>query len=682
VANCGGYKNSAEWAKKDSDGFIKALNKNKNAATLINKANPKILKEFMGALGRDVMHPFGWIGGEIVFSTMFSAAAESEGRTPLEALDEGVLWFLPKGVVDAHKKALFGFEGVGPAEAFKTKSYAGAYSQDQIKDMENYLDMEDSDRKYFAAKAQEGVEINRAAEIGGDPDRVSFKLKQIRDQIKKSGTASSDSLMDIYERNTGLRTDGAPRMEDMNLEQFQSFVAKTGDNLWDVQQQYAIDKVNQGKQAELNTLYAQKEDWLDKIVPGGERKDGQMQLPFGMGPARSVGTFITNPIDRFYSRSSVPHYEKLPPGIKQGWHKYIDAYNLLPHASQEEKERYAKEMGREDLLHKEYKHPIYGSSLSYDQMSGVYPDYFPSYNKGGRVPFGKGKLVDEGRRAFMKWLAGITGAGIAAGTGLIKWGVKKGTGETIVKAGDHIIQGTSGMPDWFIPLVNRITKEGTDVSKKLSTIERETVHTKKISPTEEVTVYQDMNTGNVRVEYGPPVMDKKGNIIRATNDQEVVHLEYRAGEVIDEGKHAGKKTNPEFSAAEAKPRVTNWEGDIEWEHMDIDKNVDDLLTDTSKLKTFAKKKLTHKDKVIAKKKQKYKTKLEKDPSEQLEYIEKKEGMTIDDIVDEEARVSGLADKQALSEDTKLMNLPERKVKKASGGRIDYDNYLPDIEDID
>ena len=131
------------------------------------------------------------------------------------------------------------------------------------------------------------------------------------------------------------------------------------------------------------------------------------------------------------------------------------------------------------------------------------------FYKGGRVPFVKGKLVDEGRRAFMKWLAGITGAGIAAGTGLIKFGKVAGKGKTVIKAGDHIIQGTSGMPDWFIPLVNRITKEGTDVTKKLSTIEREIVHTKKISPTEEVTVYNNLDTGNVRIEYGTPVMDKK-----------------------------------------------------------------------------------------------------------------------------------------------------------------------------
>ena len=190
-----------------------------------------------------------------------------------------------------------------------------------------------------------------------------------------------------------------------------------------------------------------------------------------------------------------------------------------------------------------------------------------------------------------------------------------------------------------------------------------------------------MNTGNVRVEYGPPVLNKEGKVIRASNDNQVVHLEYKAGEVIDEGKHAGKKTDPEFSAAEAKPRVTNWEGDIEWEHMDIDKNVDDLLTPTHKLKTFAKKKLTHKDKVIAKKKQKYHKKLQEDPSEQLEYIENKGGyMEIDDILDEGARVGDFETKSGSF--GKGINLPDKKIKKASGGSVDYDNYLPDIEDIE
>jgi hypothetical protein len=339
---------------------------------------------------------------------------------------------------------------------------------------------------------------------------------------------------------------------------------------------------------------------------------------------------------------------------------------------------------------------------------GYASDYFKNLDKqayfaenfrlekagGGRIPFGRAGSVDKARREFMKWFAGVTGATIAAGTGLIKFGKVTGTGKTVIKAGDHIIQGTEGMPHWFIPLVNRITKEGTDVTKTLSTIEREIVHTKSISKTEDVTVYQNLDTGNVRIEYGGPEFDKTGKIIRASNDPEVVHLEYKAPEEITSGEHAGKKTKSEFSAAESEPEVVNWEGDIEWSGDNVVGNVDDLITDTSKLKQFAtKKKPTMKEIVESQKKQKYQQKLEKDQMEQIDYIEKKGGATIDDIVEEEARVSGMAHKRELSPDTKLMNLPKEhdekvmkefleKTKKASGGRVDYDTYLPDIDDLD
>ena len=72
-----------------------------------------------------------------------------------------------------------------------------------------------------------------------------------------------------------------------------------------------------------------------------------------------------------------------------------------------------------------------------------------------------------------------------------------------IKSSNHIIQNTKDMPDWFIPLINRVVKEGDDVTAKLGTVEREIVHTKKIGKGEEVTVYQNLDTGNVRVEYGP-----------------------------------------------------------------------------------------------------------------------------------------------------------------------------------
>ena len=141
-------------------------------------------------------------------------------------------------------------------------------------------------------------------------------------------------------------------------------------------------------------------------------------------------------------------------------------------------------------------------------------------------------------------------------------------------------------------------------------------------------------------------MDKKGNVIRASNDPDVVQLEYRAPEVIDEGKHAGQKTNPEFSAAESEPEVVNWDGDIEWSGVNEVDNIKDLVTDTNKLKQFAtKKKPTMKEIVESSKKKKYQQKLQEDTMEQIDYIEKK--------------------------------YPERPTSLE-----DFDNYLPDIEDIE
>jgi len=59
---------------------------------------------------------------------------------------------------------------------------------------------------------------------------------------------------------------------------------------------------------------------------------------------------------------------------------------------QEEKEKYAKEMGREDLLHKEYNHPIYGPSLSYEQYQKVFPEYF-GLASGGRAGYMGGGIT-------------------------------------------------------------------------------------------------------------------------------------------------------------------------------------------------------------------------------------------------------------------------------------------------
>jgi hypothetical protein len=227
------------------------------------------------------------------------------------------------------------------------------------------------------------------------------------------------------------------------------------------------------------------------------------------------------------------------------------------------------------------------------------------------------------------------------------------------------------MPDWFVPLVNKIIKEGDDVTKKLATKEREIVHTKKIdtgsaSP-DEVTIYRDLDTGDIRVE-----VDSVSNMGQAP-----IQLDYKAPSVID----SGKKTNPKFSAVETEPRVTTWEGDIEFDGENIVGNIDDLFSDTTKVKNYAKgEKSTMKDIVTRKKKTDKVKKINEDTMEQLDYIENKEGMAIDDFIDESARVGQFETKSGSF--SKGINLPDKKIKKASGGLASYDDYLPGIDELD
>ena len=108
-----------------------------------------------------------------------------------------------------------------------------------------------------------------------------------------------------------------------------------------------------------------------------------------------------------------------------------------------------------------------------------------------------------------------------------------------------------------------------------------------------------------------------------------IQMEYRAPEEITSGKHAGKKTKPEFDAAESEPQWQQTapdDADLTFEGENVVGKVDDLTTDTSKLKEYGKKKkLTIKEKLEAKKKQDYRKSLEHDTSTQADYLENKYG---------------------------------------------------------
>ena len=117
------------------------------------------------------------------------------------------------------------------------------------------------------------------------------------------------------------------------------------------------------------------------------------------------------------------------------------------------------------------------------------------------------------------------------------------------------IKDISGMPAWFKPLVNKVIKEGDDVTKKFATQDRQIVHTTKLPNSQtDVIVTQDIASGNVSVDIG---MGKHG--FAAGHHGQPARLEYKASEWIEpkvakkgQIKESGMKTSPEFRVEEAE----------------------------------------------------------------------------------------------------------------------------------
>ena len=212
----------------------------------------------------------------------------------------------------------------------------------------------------------------------------------------------------------------------------------------------------------------------------------------------------------------------------------------------------------------------------------------PTYADGGRVPLGGGKLVfDAARRKFLEMMGGAAATGVAAKTGL--FGLLK-AGKPAAKIADVTsvpIGSAEGMPAWFKPLVNKVIREGEDVTKKFATADREIVHqislegkmSKDALGVEDIRVTQSLDDGTIRVEYNSP----------NTIGESGVELTYTKGEIIPT-KKGSVKTKDEFTAAEDDyyPQATSPDGDFDIEITEnIVNKVDDLYSDTSKLKQFA-----------------------------------------------------------------------------------------------
>ena len=154
-----------------------------------------------------------------------------------------------------------------------------------------------------------------------------------------------------------------------------------------------------------------------------------------------------------------------------------------------------------------------------------------------------------------------------------------------------VLEGLGNKLKWVQLLAKRLWNEGEDATQALATKEREVVMTGRLESGDNVYMHYDTDTKNVRFSVegvqGQKVTKYLPQETKSGAYNKQYDLEYKAPEVIEEGKHAGKKTKSEIQVVEETPHQVTPE-DVE---LDISEStVDSALSDLTELEAFAKKK--------------------------------------------------------------------------------------------
>jgi biotin operon repressor len=213
-----------------------------------------------------------------------------------------------------------------------------------------------------------------------------------------------------------------------------------------------------------------------------------------------------------------------------------------------------------------------------------------------RPQFSKGGLT---RRGFLKVIGALTALAAVAKTGVMKL-----TSPVAKKVLKDAPQGT---PDWFAPLVEKIMKEGIDISDKAATIERQVVKELK-TPDGTYTITETPDTGEiiVSVDTGAGVNDFPVDFTMTPN---------RITGVADDGTPITEFG--EFNVVEfrAEGRQVSPDGDYDIEPGEyITNDLDDAASDWHSVEKFATGKT---DEIAQKKKQDGKEFIEKNPGDDI-----------------------------------------------------------------
>jgi len=298
---------------------------------------------------------------------------------------------------------------------------------------------------------------------------------------------------------------------------------------------------------------------------------------------KEVGPLIYDQISKYYGR-------EIKPGMYVEYDKDVD-----------------------DVLLKQYEKdlPFFKENINTEEQ---FP-FYAAYAGGGRVGFKDGGSGMT-RRGFLKVIGALASSIAAAKSGFVKFAGKEAAKEVVTTPN------IAGKPEWFDAVVNKIIKEGADLTKQFATKERELVHVQKLGEQEGARVVRDLETGAIRLDYDSP-----------TNmGQDTISFTYKPGYIQEDG----TKVGPYFQASEAEPRGIRMgpdDYDIEFDGENVVDAIEDLNSDVSTLKQYGTGKLDEKDLKVRKIKNEKVAKINEDQTEQASYLENKYGMTADDAND-------------------------------------------------
>ena len=161
-------------------------------------------------------------------------------------------------------------------------------------------------------------------------------------------------------------------------------------------------------------------------------------------------------------------------------------------------------------------------------------------------------------------IAGLTGAGIAGGTGLLKLSTK--AAPKVIKEAEVITRGADGMPKYIYDLIEVVKAKGTkDIIEGFKRSDYSTVHSYK-----GVEVIEEAS-GATRIKKGKETpLHGSDEPAYHEVEMEIIPGEYiQKGSTVSDDAAKAVKTNDEYVEYTARP-------DMDGKMKDIDEGIDDL----------------------------------------------------------------------------------------------------------